>query len=218
MKAVIIVFPGTNREKDMGHAFALAGFAVEYVFYKDTLPAQKDIIILPGGFSYGDYLRTGAMASLAPVMQEIKTFADQGGLVLGICNGFQILCEAGLLAGVLMPNRDGAFICKTVTLNINTHSKFFQKATQETSFSVPIAHGEGNYFATPDMIKKLQDNQQIILTYQDNPNGSVADIAGISNKKGNILGMMPHPENHVDAFHDNQDGMILFNNIASLLS
>jgi len=220
MKAVIIIFAGTNREQDMAHALRLAGFTPEFMFAHETaLPEDTKFVLLPGGFSYGDYLRTGAMAAVTPIMTAVKKFAQQGGYVMGVCNGFQILCEAGLLEGVLMHNHNGRFLCKTVDLAVeNTHTAFTTSYHDNADINLPIAHGEGNYFADSDCLARLEQNQQIILRYKNNPNGSQNNIAGIINQAGNVLGMMPHPENHVDSFQGNQQGLGFFESIFNTLS
>ena len=215
MHAVIVIFAGTNRETDMQSALNAAGISSEFIFSHETqLPDKTDIVILPGGFSYGDYLRTGAMAAVTPIMSAVKQFAENGGKVLGICNGFQILCEAGLLPGVLMRNHHGQFICKSVGILVDNNTTYFTKNYQKNQMiHIPIAHGEGNYFASADTLQSLEDNHQIIMRYTDNPNGSQNNIAGIVNKTGNVAGMMPHPENHTDIFHTNQDGLGLFQSL-----
>lgn len=212
MKSAIIIFPGTNREQDMRHALNRAGIESEFVFCNQKdLPENIQLVVLAGGFSYGDYLRTGVMAANSNIMNAVKEFAHNGGLVLGVCNGFQILCEAGLLEGVLMRNTNGRFICKTVDLKIeNNQTPFTNSYEKGQVINIPIAHGEGNYFADSETLKSLEDNGQIVLRYTDNPNGSQNNIAGIINKKGNVLGMMPHPENHVDDLQKNQEGLGVF--------
>lgn len=215
MKAVIIVFPGTNREKDMHHALTLAGFDASYVFCSETdLPDGTDLVALAGGFSYGDYLRTGAMSARTPITDAIKHYADKGGKILGVCNGFQILCEMGLLDGVLMRNKNGRFLCTTLDIKVaNNNTVFTSDYKKDEIIHIPIAHGEGNYYADENTLKVLEENNRIVFRYQDNPNGSLGDIAGIMNAQGNVLGMMPHPENHVDALQKNQDGLRLFSSI-----
>lgn len=215
MKAAIIIFPGTNREQDMQYALSLAGFQTEFIFCRaEKLPENIDLAVLPGGFSFGDYLRTGAMSANTPIMDDIKNFAAKGGLVLGICNGFQILCEAGLLPGILMRNKDGRFICKTTRLVVeNSANSFMQDYHDGEIIRIPIAHGEGNYFADEVTLARLERHNRILLRYVRNPNGSQNDIAGILNDKGNVAGMMPHPENHVDLFQYNMHGLKLFKSI-----
>jgi phosphoribosylformylglycinamidine synthase len=196
----------------MHHALTLAGFKVSYVFCNETdLPADTDLVVLAGGFSYGDYLRTGAIAAKTPIMPTLQDYANRGGYVMGVCNGFQILCEIGLLEGVLMHNQSGRFLCTTVDINIVHNNSIFTKNYQTNqNINIPIAHGEGNYFADEVTIARLEKNKQILFRYQNNPNGSLHNIAGITNKQGNVLGMMPHPENHVDRFQKNTDGLGIF--------
>lgn len=214
-KAAIIIFPGTNRETDMQHALQLCGFQVSFIFCDQSeIPADIDLVALPGGFSYGDYLRCGAMAANTAIIPSLKKFADQGGKVIGVCNGFQVLCEIGLLPGCLMHNQSGRFLCTTVNLQILSNKTIFTShyADQQV-INIPIAHGEGNYFADDVTLKRLEHQNQIIFKYTNNPNGSCADIAGIINPQGNVLGMMPHPENHVDSYHKNIDGLGIFQSL-----
>lgn len=220
MKAVIIIFAGTNREQDMAHALRLAGFTPTFIFAHETaLPADAKAVFLPGGFSHGDYLRTGAMAAVTPIMQAIKAFANQGGFIMGVCNGFQILCEAGLLPGVLMRNQQGHFICQITPLQMmQTDTVFTADYTKNQIIELPIAHGEGNYFADSETIESLEKKGLVILRYAKNPNGSQHDIAGICNESKNIIGMMPHPENHVDGFQSNQQGLGFFTSLFKKLS
>lgn len=205
MKFAIIVFPGSNCDHDCYHAVKhVLGQEAGYVWHKTTDLAGYDCVILPGGFSYGDYLRTGAIARNSPVMSSVVEFANRGGIVLGICNGFQILTEAGLLPGVLMRNRGLKFICENVHLRVeNTATPFTTMYPAGGVVRVPIAHHDGNYYADPDTVKELEDNGRVVFRYcgpggevteGHNPNGSVANIAGIMNEGGNVLGMMPHPE------------------------
>lgn len=215
MKFAVIVFPGSNCDLDMYHAVKdVLGEEAEYVFHTETSLEGFDGVLLPGGFSYGDYLRCGAIAQFSPIMLEVKRFADEGRPVLGICNGFQVLVETGLLPGVLMRNRDLKFMCKTVELNVENNETMFTSdyAAGET-IQVPIAHGEGNYYCDDETLEALQANGQIVFTYANNPNGSVADIAGITNTAGNVLGMMPHPERAVEALLGGEDGKRLFTSI-----
>jgi phosphoribosylformylglycinamidine synthase len=188
------------------------------VWHADRTLPDVDLILVPGGFSYGDYLRTGAMAAHSPIMQEVKARAAKGTRVWGICNGFQILCESGLLPGVLLRNKGLKFICKRVTLKVeNTASDFTNKCQKGQKLDVIIAHGEGNYFAEPDTLRQIEDGGQVAFRYADNPNGSINDIAGIFNKERNVLGMMPHPENAVEPLHGSTDGKVLFESILSAL-
>ena len=212
MKFAVIVFPGSNCDLDMYHAVKdVLGEEADYVFHTETSLDGYDGVLLPGGFSYGDYLRCGAIAQFSPIMNEVKRFAEEGRPVLGVCNGFQVLVEAGLLPGVLMRNRDLKFMCKTVELKVETNETMFTNdyALGET-IQVPIAHGEGNYYCDEATLETLRANGQIAFTYTDNPNGSVANIAGITNAQGNVLGMMPHPERAVEALLGGEDGKRLF--------
>ncbi|UTT42474.1 phosphoribosylformylglycinamidine synthase subunit PurQ [Exiguobacterium aurantiacum] len=212
MKFAVIVFPGSNCDLDMYHAVKdVLGEEADYVFHTETSLDGYDGVLLPGGFSYGDYLRCGAIAQFSPIMNEVKRFAEEGRPVLGVCNGFQVLVEAGLLPGVLMRNRDLKFMCKTVELKVETNETMFTNdyALGET-IRIPIAHGEGNYYCDDETLETLRANGQIAFTYTDNPNGSVANIAGITNAQGNVLGMMPHPERAVEALLGGEDGKRLF--------
>jgi len=191
------------------------GEEAEYVWHDETDLSAYDGILVPGGFSYGDYLRCGAMANQSNVMKEVKKAAEAGKPVLGVCNGFQILTEAGLLPGALLRNRDLKFICKTVELKVeNNHTLFTNGYNSDEVISIPIAHGEGNYYCDDATLKQLQDNNQIVFTYNgENPNGSLENIAGIVNERGNVLGMMPHPERAVDELIGGADGLNLFKSI-----
>ena len=220
MRSAVIVFPGSNREKDVAVALKKATGKAPYIVWhlERSLP-DVDLIVLPGGFSYGDYLRTGAMAAHAPIMKEVKHKASLGVRVWGICNGFQILCESGLLPGVLLRNKGLKFICKKVSLRVeNTDSDFTSLCSKGQSLDMIIAHGEGNYFAEPDVVKELEDKGRVAFKYNQNPNGSVNDIAGILNEKKNVLGMMPHPEDVVEPLHGCTDGKILFDSIAKVFA
>lgn len=215
MKFAVIVFPGSNCDLDMYHAVKdVLGEEAEYVFHTETSLEGFDGLLLPGGFSYGDYLRCGSIAQFSPIMAEVKRFAEEGRPVLGVCNGFQVLVEAGLLPGVLMRNRDLKFMCKTVDLVVENNETMFtsEYAAQET-IRVPIAHGEGNYYCDDATLAALKANGQIAFTYKENPNGSVENIAGITNEAGNVLGMMPHPERAVEALLGGEDGKRLFTSI-----
>ncbi|WP_214779191.1 phosphoribosylformylglycinamidine synthase subunit PurQ [Exiguobacterium sp. s22] len=215
MKFAVIVFPGSNCDLDMYHAVNdVLGEEAEYVFHTETSLEGFDGVLLPGGFSYGDYLRCGSIAQFSPIMAEVKRFAEEGRPVLGVCNGFQVLVEAGLLPGVLMRNRDLKFMCKTVDLVVENNETMFtsEYAAQET-IRVPIAHGEGNYYCDDATLATLKANGQIAFTYKENPNGSVENIAGITNEAGNVLGMMPHPERAVEALLGGEDGKRLFTSI-----
>lgn len=225
MKFAVVVFPGSNCDADAFHAVRdNAKQDVVYLWHKDTsLPKDIDCVILPGGFSYGDYLRSGAIARFSPLMQEVIAYADKGGTLIGICNGFQVLTEANLLPGTLMRNSTLNFICKDVYLKTNNFDTQFTKSIpQNKILRIPIAHGEGNYYADHDTLKSLLDNNQIVFQYCDssgivnqesNPNGSIMNIAGIINKKGNVLGMMPHPERLSDEILGGSDGLFIFKSI-----
>jgi phosphoribosylformylglycinamidine synthase len=220
MQSAIIVFPGTNRERDAIMALERAtGRKPHIVWHADKTLPKVDLIVLPGGFSYGDYLRTGAMAAHAPIMQEVKTRAAQGVRVWGICNGFQILCESGLLPGVLLRNKNLKFICKSVTLSVeNTESDFTRLCRKGQDLRAIVAHGDGNYFAETETLKALEGNGQVAFRYRENPNGSLNDIAGIFNKERNVLGMMPHPEDAVEELHGSTDGKLMFDSVAQALA
>lgn len=216
MKFAVLVFPGSNCDIDMYHAIKdELGEEVEYVWHDATDLSEFDGILVPGGFSYGDYLRCGAMASQSNVMAEVKKAAEQGKPILGVCNGFQILTEAGLLPGALLRNKNLKFICETVPLKVeNNNTLFTNEYEQGEIINIPIAHGEGNYFCDEETMKKLEENNQIVFTYDGvNPNGSIKNIAGIINERGNVLGMMPHPERAVDSLLGSADGLKLFKSI-----
>lgn len=216
MKFAVLVFPGSNCDLDMYHAIKdELGEEVEYVWHDATDLSGYDGILLPGGFSYGDYLRCGAIARFSNVMAEVVKAAEAGKPVLGVCNGFQILTEAGLLPGALLRNKDLKFICRTVDLKVvNNHTLFTNQYDQDQVIQIPIAHGEGNYYCDEQTLQKLKDNNQIVFTYEgENPNGSLENIAGIINEKGNVLGMMPHPERAVNELIGGADGLALFKSI-----
>ena len=217
MRTAIIQFPGSNRDRDMIAAVTkISGKAPDIVWHKETTLPETDLIVLPGGFSYGDYLRSGAIAARAPIMNAIHAAADRGVLVLGVCNGFQILVEAGLLPGVLMRNASLRFVCREVKLEVtNTRSPFTSGYAQGQVIRCPVAHMDGNYFADPETLKRIEDHGQIAFRYAagTNPNGSINDIAGVFNEKRNILGMMPHPENLIEAAHGGTDGRALFESL-----
>ena len=227
MKAAIIRFPGSNCDQDCHLALREMGVEVDYVWHKDTSVAGYDLIVLPGGFSYGDYLRCGAIARFSPIMQSVKEAAAAGTYVLGICNGFQILCEAGLLPGALIRNRSLHFICEHLRVRVeNTATAWTNAATQNQILRIPIAHGEGSYTADPATLQELNKNRQILLRYCDangavtdaaNPNGSAENIAGICNAAGNVFGLMPHPERACDPRLGSRDGRILFDSILGKL-
>lgn len=225
----IVVFPGSNCDHDAYTAAKISGGTATYLFHKDTsIPNNIDCIILPGGFSYGDYLRCGAIARFSPLMREVVTFANKGGLVIGICNGFQILTESGLLPGVLLRNSSLSFICKDVYLRTENNTTPFTRTLQSgTILRIPIAHGDGNYFAEEETLKRLEGDGRVVFRYCEqngtisesaNPNGSLNNIAGIINEAGNVLGMMPHPERYADSVLGCDDGMAVFRSIAETLA
>ncbi|PAE21162.1 phosphoribosylformylglycinamidine synthase I [Bacillus sp. 7504-2] len=215
MKFAVIVFPGSNCDVDMYHAIRdELGEEVEYVWHDADHLDEFDGILLPGGFSYGDYLRTGAIARFSKVMQEVVKAANAGKPVLGVCNGFQILLESGLLPGAMRRNESLKFICRPTRLKVENNETIFTSEYKKGEIiTVPIAHGEGNYYCDEETLQKLKDNRQIVFTYENNPNGSLEDIAGIINEKGNVLGMMPHPERAVDELLGGADGLKLFRSI-----
>ena len=228
MKFGVVVFPGTWSDKDCFYVIdQVLHQPVEYIWHKDTDLTGFDCIILPGGFSYGDYLRCGAIARFSPVMKAVEAFANAGGLVYGICNGFQILCESGLLPGVLIRNDHLQFRCEWTSLRIeNSDSPFTSKAEAGQVISVPISHGEGNYFADSATLDEIEKNNQVIFRYsspegcidrENNPNGSLNNIAGITNREGNVLGMMPHPERCCDPLLGSTDGEVIFRSISDTL-
>ena len=221
MKSHVIVFPGSNCDRDVAVAIKnISGHQPQMIWHKETSINQSDLIVVPGGFSYGDYLRCGAMASTSPIMQDIVKKAKEGVPVLGICNGFQILIESGLLDGALMRNSSLSFICRDILIKSKNQSSVFTKKTQVAK--MPIAHNEGNFFVTSEQLKKIQNNDQIAFQYCDengnvsehsNPNGSLENIAGILNENKNVLGMMPHPERAAELAHGCEDGKTIFESI-----
>jgi phosphoribosylformylglycinamidine synthase subunit PurQ / glutaminase len=216
MKFAVIVFPGSNCDIDMYHAIKdEIGEEVDYVWHDADNLENYDAILLPGGFSYGDYLRSGSIARFSNVMKEVIKAANAGKPVLGVCNGFQILLEAGLLPGAMRRNESLKFVCKTLGLTVENNETLFTNGYENKEvIQIPVAHGEGNFFCDQDQLEKLQQNNQIVFTYaSENPNGSVADIAGITNEKGNVLGMMPHPERAMDTLLGSEDGKKLFQSI-----
>ncbi len=224
MKFGVVVFPGTWSDADCYHVLdSVLGQDVDYLWHKDTSLAGYDCVILPGGFSYGDYLRAGAIARFSPIMAEVKKFADSGGLVLGICNGFQILCESGLLPGVLMRNNHLQFRCQWVNLRTEkVPTPFTKSCIPGQVLRVPISHGEGNYYADPATLAELEDKGRIVFRYcneegettpEANPNGSLNNIAGILNTDGNVLGMMPHPERCCEPEVGGTDGIFIWRSI-----
>jgi phosphoribosylformylglycinamidine synthase subunit PurQ / glutaminase len=216
MKAAVVTFPGSNCDRDLAVAFERAGFTVARVWHKDTsLPEGTDVVGVPGGFSFGDYLRCGAIAAQSPIAAAIQTHAARGGYVLGICNGFQVLTEMRLLPGVLMRNAGLKFNCKTVGLKVATTKSAFTNAySAGQTLQIPIAHHDGNYTIDANGLTQLQAEDRIAFTYTDNPNGSMADIAGVLSENRRVLGMMPHPERAADAALGGNDGAGMF---ASLL-
>jgi phosphoribosylformylglycinamidine synthase len=213
MKSAVIVFPGSNCDRDLAVAFeAATGSKPTMVWHRDTeLPDDIDLIGVPGGFSYGDYLRSGAMAARSPVMQAVARAADRGAFVLGICNGFQVLTESGLLPGALLRNAGGHFVCRDVALTVeNALSAFTSRYAAGEAISFPVAHHDGNYFADDATLDRLEGEGRVALRYAQNINGSARNIAGVLNEAGNVLGMMPHPERVIEPAHGNTDGQRLF--------
>jgi phosphoribosylformylglycinamidine synthase len=213
-RVAVIVFPGSNDDRDA--ALALEGLGAETVrvWHGEAELPDVGAVVLPGGFSYGDYLRCGAIARFSPAMQAVTEFASEGGLVLGICNGFQILCEAGLLPGALRPNRSLAFICRDVAMTVERDdTPFTSRCEARAEVTIPIKHGEGCYFADDDLLGELEANRQIVLRYRENPNGSVAGIAGVINADGNVMGLMPHPEHAVDPLVGSTDGALVLGSV-----
>ena len=226
MKSSVITFPGSNCDRDMDVALKKFGFKNRMVWHNDVEIPKSDLVILPGGFSYGDYLRCGSMAAKSKIMNSVINFAKSGGLVLGVCNGFQILVEAGLVPGVLLRNKYLEFICKNVFVKVkNKDNKYFRNLDKDI-LELHIAHNDGNYFCTKDQLKEINDNEQIAIYYcnengdfkeQYNPNGSIKNIAGVFNKEKNVLGMMPHPERMIDISLSGEDGSLFFNNLINNL-
>ncbi|HZN10291.1 MAG TPA: phosphoribosylformylglycinamidine synthase subunit PurQ [Blastocatellia bacterium] len=218
MKFGVVVFPGSNCDHDTYHVISkVIGQPVDFVWHKEERVDHFDAIILPGGFSYGDYLRTGAIARFSPVMRSVVAFAREGGLVLGICNGFQILCEAGLLPGALLRNRDLKFVCEHVGVRVEqTDTPFTSECEPGQVLSLPVAHGDGNYFCDAATLAELERDGRIVFRYApgSNPNGSLADIAGICNRGRNVLGLMPHPERASESLLGSSDGRLVFRSLA----
>jgi phosphoribosylformylglycinamidine synthase subunit PurQ / glutaminase len=214
MKSAVVLLPGLNRDRDMIAALTkIGGKAPATVWQTDTSIPDVDLIVIPGGFSYGDYLRCGAIAARSPVMQAVKAAADKGVMVIGVCNGFQILLEAGMLPGALMRNTSLKFVCREIKLSVtNAKTKFTNNYTEGQILRCPVAHHDGNYFTDAETLKRVEGNGQVVFRYADgtNPNGSINDIAGIINERGNVLGLMPHPENLIEAAHGGTDGRGLF--------
>jgi phosphoribosylformylglycinamidine synthase len=220
MKSAVIVFPAANCDRDAATALeAMTGKKTAMVWHQDSELPDVDLVVLPGGFSYGDYLRCGAMANQSKIMGAIKAHADKGGAVLGICNGFQVLTESGLLPGVLMRNAGLKFVCKPVALSVEeTQSAFTRKYDKGQTLTIPVAHGEGNYYADDETLNRLEGEGRVMFRYKNNPNGSARDIAGILNEKRNVLGLMPHPERVVDPVTGGTDGRKLFESLIEALS
>ena len=214
MKSAVVQLPGLNRDRDMIAALTkISGKAPVTVWQTETDIPDVDLIVIPGGFSYGDYLRCGAIAARMPVMQAVKAAAERGVKVLGVCNGFQILLEAGLLPGALMRNASLKFVCKEIKLEVvNAETDFTRAYAKGQIIRCPVAHHDGNYFADAETLRTIEGNGQVVFRYAEgtNPNGSINDIAGVMNEKGNVLGMMPHPENLIEAAHGGNDGRGLF--------
>jgi len=219
MRAAVLVFPGSNCDRDLAVAFKQAGFEVDMVWHKDTdLPRGTDIVGVPGGFSYGDYLRCGAIAAGSPIMKAVAAHAQAGGYVLGICNGFQVLCETRLLPGALMRNAALKFVCKMQTLKVaTTDSAFTARYKPDAEISIPVAHHDGNYVIDAEGLARLKTEGRVAFTYVRNLNGSMDDIAGVLSENRRVLGMMPHPERVVDAAQGNTDGAALFAGLAEAL-
>jgi phosphoribosylformylglycinamidine synthase len=226
MNSSVIIFPGSNCDRDMDVALKKFGFKNNMIWHNDTELPKSDLIVLPGGFSYGDYLRCGCIAAKSKIIKSVINFANSGGLLIGICNGFQILIEAGLLPGTLLRNKFLEFICKNVFIKTNDSKNKYFKNIKKNILELHIAHNEGNYFCSNDELKSIQDNNQIAVNYcsingkvseEFNPNGSINNIAGVLNQKKNILGMMPHPERMIDTYLSSEDGSIFFENLINNL-
>ncbi len=222
MKSSVIIFPGSNCDRDMDVALKKFGFKNQMIWHNDNSIPKSDLIVLPGGFSYGDYLRCGSIASKSKIIKSVIDFANSGGLVLGVCNGFQILTETGLLPGILQQNKYLNFICKNVFVKVKDKQNKYFKDIKKDILKLHIAHNEGNYFCSNDEMKSLEDNNQIAVTYcnengdesdENNPNGAIKNIAGIFNNKKNVLGMMPHPERMIDKYLSGEDGSLFFENL-----
>ena len=221
MHAAVIVFPGSNCDRDVAVCLKAAGAQVDMVWHGNTQLPACDLIVLPGGFSYGDYLRCGSMAANSPIMREVVARADTGTGVLGICNGFQVLTECGLLPGVLMRNRDLNFVCRNTRLKVaRTDTPFTHLYAEAEEITIPVAHNEGNYFADDETLKRLQGENRIAFTYAagDNPNGACLDIAGITDATGRVLGMMPHPERRAETRLGGEDGRRMFDSAMEMLA
>jgi len=220
MKAAVIVFPGSNCDRDLTVALEMVGFKVSKIWHKDTeFDKGLDLVAIPGGFSFGDYLRVGAIASKSPICKSIISHGERGGYIVGICNGFQILTETGLLPGALLRNSGLKYICKTVALKVETtESIFTQNYSLSNVIKIPIAHHDGNYNANVNDIERMKDQDLIAFRYCDNPNGSIEDIAGVLSSNRRVLGMMPHPERAFEKSHGNSDGMTFFKGLVAALA
>jgi phosphoribosylformylglycinamidine synthase len=220
MKFAVVVFPGSNCDHDAHYAAQdVLGQQAEFVWHKDTSLGGADAVILPGGFAHGDYLRTGAIARFSPIMAEVRRFADAGGPVLGICNGFQVLLEAGMLPGAMLRNRSVKFQCEFVEVRVEqTDTPFTRAAAPGQVLRIPIAHGEGNYYAEPDVLDRLEKNRQVVFRYVTNPNGSANDIAGLCNDARNVVGLMPHPERACELAVGSADGMVMFRSVLEFVT
>ncbi|MCE8546487.1 phosphoribosylformylglycinamidine synthase subunit PurQ [Ruegeria pomeroyi] len=220
MRAAVVVFPGSNCDRDLAVAFEQAGFDVSMVWHKDaSLPQGIDIVGIPGGFSYGDYLRCGAIAAQSPICKAVVEHTERGGYALGVCNGFQVLTETGILPGALLRNAGLKYICKTVELKVETSNSVFTEGYNAGDvIGIPIAHHDGNYYADDETLAALKAEDRIAFTYTDNPNGARDDIAGILSANRRVLGMMPHPERAADAGHGGTDGAALFRALAGALT
>lgn len=229
MQFAVVVFPGSNCDHDAYHAAThVLGQSAELIWHKDTSLKGADVVILPGGFAHGDYLRTGAMARFSPIMPAIKAFADRGGPVIGICNGFQILLESGLLPGAMLRNRELKYRCEHVYVRVEqTDTPFSRRARPGQVLRIPIGHGEGNYYADPEVLSRLESNRQVVLRYcsvdgfvddASNPNGSVHNIAGICNERRNVVGMMPHPERACEALLGGTDGIVILQSVVDAVA
>ena len=229
MKFGVVIFPGSNCDHDCYYVIeSVIGKPVEFIWHQDTSVRGFDAIILPGGFAYGDYLRTGALAKFSPVMRSVKEFADKGGMVIGICNGFQILCEAALLPGALLRNIGMKYVCKFLHLRTETtNTAFTNTLSKGQLLHIPIGHGDGNYFADADVLKRIEDNDQVAFRYvtadsqvtrEANPNGSLNNIAGIVNEGRNVLGMMPHPDRSSESILGSSDGRLIFESMVNALA
>ena len=213
-RIAVVVFPGSNDDRDATLALEGLGAEPAFVWHAEPELPEVDAVVLPGGFSYGDYLRCGAIARFAPVMAAVRRYAEAGGLVLGICNGFQVLCEAGLLPGVLRPNASLSFVCRDVDLCVErTDTPFTSRLEPGRDLTIPVKHGEGCYFADPELLAALERNRQVVLRYRDNPNGSVDAIAGVVNEAGTVFGLMPHPEHAVDPLLGSTDGALILGSL-----